>query len=66
MKYLFLTVVYGRDKTEFQRMLYLYNKIFFYREERDGRERRNGEMKSKVILGIEERRKVEKGVRQHG
>ena len=38
MKYLFLTVVYGRDKTEFQRMLYLYNKIFFI--ERRGMEER--------------------------
>lgn len=44
----------------------LYNKHFFYREERDGREKRNGEMKSKVILGIEGRGKVEKGVRQYG
>lgn len=40
MKYLFLTVLYGRDKTGLWRMLYLYNKNVFFIERRGMEERK--------------------------
>ena len=40
MKYLFLTVLYGRDKTGLWRMLYLYKKCFFFIERRVMEERK--------------------------